>query len=121
MDARKRNILIISILLAAVIVVFYLIYQINLKKITNVQVREQQDLRKLEREKNIEAMKALLDQTAREIAASSTLQKQQEQNKKAMGKLLNATAKQIAASSTLQAEQKANIDAMRKLLEANSQ
>lgn len=119
MDKKKAIIIILALFLVTVFI-FVLIYQLKPKKI-NLPENQQQFDRAIEKQRNIEAMKALLNATAKEIAASSTLQKQQEKNKKEMTTLLNKTAKTIAASSTLQKEQVENIGAMKKLLEANSQ
>jgi len=119
MDKKKATIIILALFLVTVFI-FVLIYQLKPKKIA-LPANQQKIDREAERQKNITVMKALLDQTAKEIAASSTLQKQVEKNKKEMSNLLNDTAKTIATSSTLQKEQAENVEAMKKLLEASSQ
>ena len=118
---KKKAIAIILILLLVIIVFFVFLYKLKPNKIINTASNIEKINREAERLKNIEAMKALLAQTAKEIAASSTLQKQLEINKKTMTNLLSKTAKEIAASSTLRTEQTKNIEAMQRLLQAENQ
>lgn len=119
MDKKKAIFLILSLFLVTALI-FFLIYQLKPKKLS-LPANQQKIDREAERQKNIAANKALLDATAKEIAASSTLQKQLEKNKTENSKQLNKAAKAITASSTLQQKQKENIEAMQKLLGASSQ
>jgi len=124
---KKKAVAIILVLLAVALAIIYGLYQLKQKKTAGPEItpktEEAIELNKTDNQqeandaKNIEAVRQLLEQTAKEIAASSTLQKEMEKNKIETKKLLDETAKIIAASSTLQAEMDKNAEATKKLLQ----
>jgi len=118
MDPSRRKIFILAAILLLVAVFIGFIYWFEISRISknkNVELKKidyRQDL-----ERRAAEMRKILEESNRQVAASSTLKKDLEKRSIQVEKQLEAANKAVAASSTLQANLNKSAEEMRKLLE----